>query len=731
MNRIKILFTTAALLLMTTIACSAESYPVTVIVEKEVDREVPVTVEVIKEVDREVPVTVVVERVVEVPVTVEVEKEIVREVPVVQTVVVREEVPVTVEVVREVVVREEVPGETVVQTVVVSEIKEVPVTVVVEKLVTVQAGSTPSATTGDAPQLQSTPVSTTQTSDKEIQPQVVAGAEHSCLLRRDGSVLCWGLDNYGQSSPPEGERFVQISAGAVHTCALRVDGTPVCWGDDKDGKASPPAQKFTQISAGGGHTCALRTDGAAVCWGNYYYVSNNKAVSKSMKVPEISQRIIQVSSPVSHTCALRVDGTPICWGYDGNGRSNPPEITQSMIQISAGGSHTCALRADGTPICWGYDGNGRSNPPEDEKFVQISAGVAHTCALRADGTPVCWGDNGTRQTSAPRDEKFVQISAGLSHTCALRADDTPVCWGSDINGQSTPPPEAYARVDSSGSSSMPPSLCSGKVLIDRLTPSNPQISAGDRVDINFRVRGSTNNNTDHNVMLVVEIQDSDGVTFYDSNLSDQNQAVSVSGTGNAGGTFSFATNANTPEGVYQVLASVRNANEWDDVCDATWPGRWGDGHPQGVFRIGAPQTRSTGGGGQQGSSSSGGNGNVNPEQVVADLAKEWSRTSIDEVSDAVISLLVGQIPFVGSIASNILSEQIQQNVRWGYSNPNCRNNTACNLTATARSDIDINIPNILNTTVSVVLPFSLTIDAVNKRVTNWNAVLESASVSGI
>lgn len=363
-----------------------------------------------------------------------------------------------------------------------------------------------------------------------------------------------------------------------------------------------------------------------------------------------------------------------------------------------------------------------------EKFSKISAGARYTCALRADGTPICWGNNEYRQISAPRDEKFVQIDAGSNHTCALRADDTPVCWGNDISGQSTPPPEAYARVDSSGSSPTP-SSCSGKVLIDQLTPSNPQISAGDRVDINFRVRGAANNNTDHNVMLVVEIQDSDGVTFYDSNLADQNQAVSVSGAGNAGGTFSFATNANTPEGVYQVLASVRNANEWDDVCDATWPGRWGDGHPQGVFRIGALQRQSTGG--QQGSSSSGGNGNVNSEQVVADLAKEWSRTSIDEVSDAVISLLVGQIPFVGSIASNILSEQIQQNVRWGYSNPNCRNNTACNLTATARSDIDINIPNILNTTVSVVLPFSLTIDAVNKRVTNWNAVLESASVSGI
>ena len=124
--------------LMAIISCGTESYPVTVIVEKVIDREVPVTVVVEKQVDREIPVTVMVERVVEVPVVQTVVVREVVEVPVVQTVVVREieetereEVPV----VQTVVVEREVPGETVIQTVVVTEREEVPVvqTVVVER----------------------------------------------------------------------------------------------------------------------------------------------------------------------------------------------------------------------------------------------------------------------------------------------------------------------------------------------------------------------------------------------------------------------------------------------------------------------------------------------------------------------------------------------------------------------------------------------------------------------
>ena len=61
--------------------------------------------------------------------------------------------------------------------------------------------------------------------------------------------------------------FTQVSAGYLHTCGVRTDGTLACWGGNSDGQATPPDGTFTQVSAGYLHTCGVRTDGTLACWG--------------------------------------------------------------------------------------------------------------------------------------------------------------------------------------------------------------------------------------------------------------------------------------------------------------------------------------------------------------------------------------------------------------------------------------------------------------------------------
>ena len=96
---------------------------------------------------------------------------------------------------------------------------------------------------------------------------VSAGGAHTCGVRLDGSVACWGADSLGRTAPREGE-FTSVSAGNQHTCGVRVDGSVACWGSDRKLQATPPEGDFASVSAGDNNTCGVRVDGSVACWGS-------------------------------------------------------------------------------------------------------------------------------------------------------------------------------------------------------------------------------------------------------------------------------------------------------------------------------------------------------------------------------------------------------------------------------------------------------------------------------
>ena len=59
-----------------------------------------------------------------------------------------------------------------------------------------------------------------------------------------------------------------MSAGWHHTCGLKPDGTVECWGRNDDGQSSAPSGSFRAVAAGRWHTCGLRTGNTVVCWGD-------------------------------------------------------------------------------------------------------------------------------------------------------------------------------------------------------------------------------------------------------------------------------------------------------------------------------------------------------------------------------------------------------------------------------------------------------------------------------
>ena len=101
---------------------------------------------------------------------------------------------------------------------------------------------------------------------------VRAGWRHTCGIQTDGSVACWGYDEYGKATPPQGI-FSSVSAGWEHNCGVQTDGTVACWGSDIVGQTPPPEGEFVSVSAGRnpdyGRACGVQTDGSIACWGNY------------------------------------------------------------------------------------------------------------------------------------------------------------------------------------------------------------------------------------------------------------------------------------------------------------------------------------------------------------------------------------------------------------------------------------------------------------------------------
>lgn len=144
---------------------------------------------------------------------------------------------------------------------------------------------------------------------------VVAGPTHTCVRMSNGSLYCWGDNRFGQLGLGDlAPRLVptqvaggmaggvtQIFTGGSHSCVLKVDGTLWCWGDNRSGQLglgdTDPRQLPVQVApellgnqvsaayAGGAHTCVVKTDGSVWCWGNNQYGQVSSTAGARTTVP--------------------------------------------------------------------------------------------------------------------------------------------------------------------------------------------------------------------------------------------------------------------------------------------------------------------------------------------------------------------------------------------------------------------------------------------------------------
>jgi alpha-tubulin suppressor-like RCC1 family protein len=290
---------------------------------------------------------------------------------------------------------------------------------------------------------------------------VVSGDSHSCGLREDWTVWCWGFNFYGQlgdGTQNSSETPVQVvglntvttvTAGRFHTCATQSGGVVRCWGYNNAGQLgdgtttdSPVPVTVTglvgagSIAAGESHTCARvgdETAGYGVrCWGLNSSGQLGDGTTQDRLAPVAVIGLPSVHAVVAglkHTCVEGVAGGVSCWGENSDGQlGNGSTISSAtpvpvfdpglVDEVAAGGRSSCAvMSADLTVQCWGSNslgqlGNGTSGSiattpvPVTGLVVDaqlaasgrtLAVGLEHACARRADLSLACWGGNGHGQ----------------------------------------------------------------------------------------------------------------------------------------------------------------------------------------------------------------------------------------------------------------------------------------------------------------------------------------------
>ena len=199
---------------------------------------------------------------------------------------------------------------------------------------------------------------------------------------------------------------------------MRIDGAIACWGQNDKGQASPPNGKYDEIAAGHSHACAL-DDGALICWGNTF----PDGAETIQEVPPLSA----IQAGGTFTCGLTPNADMACWN---NHHKRLAISSGPFTDIGVGLRHACAIKTDGSVFCSGNHYSRRSQPPPT-KFVQISGGWYHACGITETSDIECWG-SGVRGAAGERlsapGGKFTAIGIGWHNSCALDPDGHAVCW---------------------------------------------------------------------------------------------------------------------------------------------------------------------------------------------------------------------------------------------------------------------------------------------------------------
>ncbi|MBC8483718.1 MAG: hypothetical protein H8D48_02175 [Actinobacteria bacterium] len=294
---------------------------------------------------------------------------------------------------------------------------------------------------------------------------ITTGEEHSCALLDGGDVKCWGnSEDWGASGqgyegdigeePGEmgdslavidlgtGLTAVAIAAGSWHNCAILDDGSVKCWGYNEYA-----ALGLGRLEYGVGESTGEMGDALPVV---------DLGTGRTAKAIEGGEW---------HTCAILDNDDLKCWGYDEAGELGYPDIISydndpsrmigdvpgemgdalpavdlgvglTVVQVSGGDDMTCALFSNTRVKCWGENDDGELGLGDDHArgnhsgemgdalpfldfgtgadgnplgALAVAAGDDFGCVILIGGDVKCWGENNRGVHSLPNRPRIASM----------------------------------------------------------------------------------------------------------------------------------------------------------------------------------------------------------------------------------------------------------------------------------------------------------------------------------
>lgn len=263
--------------------------------------------------------------------------------------------------------------------------------------------------------------------------KVATGGTHLCGIKGQGELWCWGHNYYGQlGDSTTGNKLVPTQVGGVsggwqefalgqfHSCGIKKDGSLWCWGNNTYGQLglgalgvghqNTPTQvgsdeNWDKLVAGESHTCALKKTGAIWCWGLNSSSQLGDETQENKNVPvrvgvEEDWRAIAASN--NRTCALKNSDSLWCWGYNID-QFNNLSNKNSPVQVGAEVDwrvfvsnlfNICLLKKAGALWCSAWDISQTVHAGISAiDWRSLAASPSHSCGLKEDESLWCWGEN--------------------------------------------------------------------------------------------------------------------------------------------------------------------------------------------------------------------------------------------------------------------------------------------------------------------------------------------------